>query len=228
MNQLLQLNEHIEYTMWSVFGHLPGVLPEDRTSSVNEVESLLAVLEDSGVTVRGLYRLSGMRAGADWLVWWHAPTITALQDAYNLLRKTRLGAASTPVWSTVGVHRIAEFNQEHIPAYMRGVEPGRFLTVYPFVRSYEWYLLPDSERREMLVNHGATAREFGDVISNTVAAFGLGDYEWVLALEAEQLHRLVDLMRAFRHTEARRHVREETPFYTGERTTPAALITDLP
>ena len=169
-----------------------------------------------------------MRAGADWLVWWHAPTITALQDAYNLLRKTRLGAASTPVWSTVGVHRIAEFNQEHIPAYMRGVEPGRFLTVYPFVRSYEWYLLPDAERREMLVNHGATAREFGDVISNTVAAFGLGDYEWVLALEAEQLHRLVDLMRAFRHTEARRHVREETPFYTGERTTPAALITDLP
>ena len=28
---------------------------------------------------------------------------------------------------------------------------------------------------------------------------------------------LVDVMRAFRNTEARLHVREETPFYTGRR-----------
>ena len=80
----------------------------------------------------------------------------------------------------------------------------------------------------MLADHGAAAKDFPDVISNTVAAFALGDYEWLLALEADQLHRLVDLMRSFRHTEARRHVRVETPFYTGERLSVAALITDLP
>lgn len=80
----------------------------------------------------------------------------------------------------------------------------------------------------MLSTHGAAAHEFPDVISNTVASFALGDYEWILALEANQLHRLVDLMRAFRHTTARRHVREETPFYTGERTTLTMLINDLP
>jgi hydrogen peroxide-dependent heme synthase len=224
----LQLNERIEYTMWSVFQHTPGKLPENRTAAIDETEALLVFLGDSSVSVRGLYRISGMRAGADWMIWWHAPTITALQDAYNALRKTRWGAASTPVWSSVGVHRTAEFNREHVPAYLRGEEPGRFLTVYPFVRSYEWYLLPDNERRDMLAHHGAAAKEFRDVISNTVAAFGLGDYEWILALEAEHLHRLVDLQRAFRHTDARRHVREEIPFFTGERTTPTTLIRDLP
>lgn len=228
MTDLLHLNDRIEYTMWSVFSHAPGVLPEERADAIDETEGLFAYLTDRGITIRGVYRLSGIRADADWMIWWHAPTITDLQDAYNLLRKTAWGKASTPVWSTVGVHRIAEFNQAHIPAYLRGVEPARFLTVYPFVRSYEWYLLPEAERRQMLTDHGAAARDFPDVISNTVAAFTLGDYEWVLALEADQLHRLVDMMRAFRHTEARRHVREETPFHTGERTTLVALITDLP
>lgn len=224
----LHPNDRIEYTMWSVFAHAPGGLPDDRAGTVEEVEGLFAALDGRGVTIRGLYRLSGMRAEADWLIWWHAPAITDLQDAYNLLRRTTWGAASTAVWSAVGVHRVAEFNQAHIPAYLRGVEPARFLAVYPFVRSYEWYLLPDAERREMLVNHGAAATDFPDVISHTVSAFALGDYEWVLALEADELHRLVDVMRAFRRTDARRHVREETPFHTGERTTAAALITDLP
>ena len=224
----LHLNDRIEYTMWSVFAHNPGVLPEERGDTINETVALFADLADRGITIRGVYRLSGMRAGADWLIWWHAPTITDLQNSYNLLRKTAWGKASEPVWSTVGVHRIAEFNLAHIPAYLRGVDPARFLTVYPFVRSYEWYLLPEGERSKMLADHGAAAKDFPDVISNTVAAFALGDYEWLLALEADQLHRLVDLMRSFRHTEARRHVRVETPFYTGERLSVAALITDLP
>lgn len=224
----LYLNDKIEYTMWSVFANRPEVLSTDRMTVVDEAEALLADLRGRGVTIRGIYRISGLRADADWMIWWHAPTITDLQDGYERLRKTVWGRASAPVWSTVGVHRIAEFNATHIPAYLRGIEPARYLTVYPFVRSTEWYLLPESERREMLIDHGAAAKDYPDVISNTVAAFALGDYEWILALEADELHRLVDLMRTFRYTEARRHMHEEVPFYTGERTTPAALISALP
>ena len=51
----------------------------------------------------------------------------------------------------------------------------------------------------------------------TVASFALGDYEWILALEADDVTDLVDLMRHLRATEARRHVREEVPFFTGRR-----------
>ncbi len=91
------------------------------------------------------------------------------------------------------------------------------MTVYPFVRSYEWYLLPDDERRGMLGEHGRKGSEFTQVLANTVASFALGDYEWILALEAPELVDLVDLMRHLRQTDARRHVREEIPFYTGRR-----------
>ena len=69
------------------------------------------------------------------------------------------------------------------------------------MRSYEWYLLEESERRRMLAEHGQMAREYPDVRANTVASFALGDYEWMLAFEADELHRIVDLMRHLRGSE---------------------------
>jgi chlorite dismutase len=122
----------------------------------------------------------------------------------------------------------AEFNKSHVPAFIAGEEAHKYVCVYPFVRSYEWYLLPDDERRKMLADHGMEARDYPDVRANTVPAFALGDYEWILAFEADELHRIVDLMRHLRSTEARRHVREEVPFYTGTKVDPTDLITNLP
>src|SRR5699024_12718617 len=106
-------------------------------------------------------------------------------------------------------------------------DPKAFVCVYPVVRSYEWYLLPDEERRKMLADHGKEARDYPDVRANTVPAFGLGDYEWVLAFEADELHRIVDLMWRMRYTEARRHERVEIPFYTGRRVAIGDLVQRL-
>ena len=153
------------------------------------------------------------------MVWWHAETVEEVQGAYQRFRASDLGRHLLPVWSVVGLHRPAEFNRGHVPAFLMHEEPGSYLCVYPFVRSYDWYLLPDAERRTMLRDHGLAARDYADVRANTVASFALGDYEWLLAFEAQELHRIVDLMRDLRATEARRHVREETPFFTGPRTT---------
>ena len=84
------------------------------------------------------------------------------------------------------------------------------------------------ERRALLAEHGKLAREYPDVRANTVASFALGDYEWLLAFEADELHRIVDLMRHLRSSETRRHVREEVPFYTGTRRELGELINALP
>jgi chlorite dismutase len=128
----------------------------------------------------------------------------------------------------MALHRPAEFNKSHVPAFLNDEEPRAYVCVYPFVRSSEWYLLPDEERRAMLAEHGKMARGFPDVRANTVASFALGDYEWMLAFEADELHRIVDLMRELRASTARRHVREEVPFYTGSRKPVAELVAALP
>jgi len=154
--------------------------------------------------------------------------VETVQEAYHALRRTALGRRLRPVWSVVGIHRPAEFNKGHVPAFMAGEEPRGYLCLYPFVRSYDWYLLPDEERRAMLVEHGMAARGYPDVRANTVSSFALGDYEWLLAFEADELHRMVDLMRELRAVEARRHVREEIPFYTGPRVALSELVASLP
>ena len=224
-----ELNSTLRYLMFSVFAVSPGELGEDRAEVTEEAAAFFKAQEERGVVVRGLYDVAGLRADADFMFWTHAETIEALQATYSDFRRTTaLGRISDPVWSSVALHRPAEFNKSHVPAFIAGEDPGDYICVYPFVRSYEWYLLPDEERRQMLSEHGMAARGYKDVRANTVPAFALGDYEWILAFEAPELDRIVDLMRDLRATDARRHTREETPFFTGPRVTVENLVAKLP
>lgn len=220
-----ELNNVIRYTMWSVFRVAnPGTVGDQAAA---EVQDLLDQAAQKDVTTRGAYDVAGLRADADYMFWWHAPTSDDLQEVYTRFRRTALGRASEPVWSQMALHRPAEFNKSHIPAFLADEEPRAYVCVYPFVRSYEWYLLPDEERRAMLAEHGKMARDYPDVRANTVSSFALGDYEWMLAFEADELHRIVDLMRHLRGAKARLHTREEVPFYTGRRKPVAELVAGL-
>ena len=173
-----ELNATIRYVMFSAFAVQPGALGYDeeaRAAVVDETATFLKRHEDTGVVVRGIYDVAGMRADADFMFWTHAERVESLQALYSDFRRTTmLGRATRPVWSSVALHRPAEFNKSHIPA------------------------------------------------------FALGDYEWILAFEAPELHRIVDLMRDLRATEARRHVREEIPFFTGPRVGVEELVARLP
>ena len=223
-----EVNQVVRYTMWSVFRLREPLGDTDRAPLAGEVSDLFGELAGKDLVVRGAYDVGGLRADADVLVWWHAPSADDLQEAYHRFRGTALGARLDPVWSQAALHRPAEFNKSHIPAFLAQEEPRSYVCVYPFVRSYEWYLLPDEERRAMLAEHGMMARDYPDVRANTVASFALGEYEWILAFEADELYRIVDLMRHLRGSAARRHVREEVPFYTGRRKPVEELVAALP
>jgi peroxiredoxin len=226
--RLRDLNATVRYTMWSVFRASSSLGLASREELAGEVDGLFEQLSAKDIVVRGTYDVSALRADADLMVWWHAPSADALQEGYQRLRRTRLAAHLEPVWSVMALHRPAEFNKSHVPAFLAGEEARAYVCVYPFVRSYEWYLLPDEERRDLLAEHGKMARGYPDVRANTVASFALNDYEWILAFEADELHRIVDLMRDLRASGARRHVREEIPFYTGRRRPMAEIVATLP
>src|ERR1700721_2448289 len=223
-----ELNELIRYTMWAVFTVTDrDALDAARGDAATELTDLLDQAKGKGIVTRGCYDLQGMRADADYMLWWVAPTSDELQKRYGNFRRTKLGRAAAPGWSAMALHRPAEFNKGHIPAFLAEEAPKNYVCVYPFVRSYEWYLLDPAERRKLRAERGVMAREYPDVRANTVASFSLNDYEWILAFEADELHRIVDLMRHLRGAEARRHTRVEIPFYTGRRKPPAELVASL-
>jgi chlorite dismutase len=209
--------ETLGYTLWTVLRRDPSTPYVPSAEHASDLDEIVARLAERDVTVRGFYDISGIKADSDIMIWLHGSIPEDLQWGYRELLRSELLTTLLPVWNALGMHREAEFSKDHSPAFMRGKDPETWLTVYPFVRSYEWYLLPDEERREMLRDHGMKGSVHRQVLTNTVASFSLGDYEWILALEAPELVQLVDLMRDLRYTEARRHVREEVPFYTGRR-----------
>lgn len=205
----------LHFTAWAVYARVDGI--ERLEQDAEEFDAAVAQLESDGVTLRGLYDVSGMREGADLMLWVHGPSFEVLQSALRRLRRTGLLAGTELAFSYFGVHREAEFAKDHSPAFARNTEPSEWLTVYPFVRSYDWYTLDPKERGKMLRDHGILGRDFPMVQANTVASFALGDWEWIIALEAPEVIDLVDMMRHLRYTDARQHVRDEVPFYTGRR-----------
>ncbi|WP_061961699.1 hydrogen peroxide-dependent heme synthase [Demequina flava] len=212
------------FTLFSVLDGFLDAPDEELAEVVEHFDAAVEELTEHDVVLRGIYDVSGMRADGTVMLWLHGPDLADLQLALRELRATELLADTKLTWSAAGVHRPAEFNKAHVPGFLRGERARDWMTVYPFVRSYDWYLLPEAERSAMLRDHGMKGAAYKGVVANTVSAFALGDYEWLLPMEADDVLDLVDMMRALRDTEARRHVREEVPFYTGRRIETAEAV----
>ncbi|HSJ51451.1 MAG TPA: hydrogen peroxide-dependent heme synthase [Actinomycetota bacterium] len=214
------------YAMYPCFKASAAVRELDADDAAREVEHLFKGWEGA-VTVRGVYSTVGFRADTDLMLWLVGPSPDAVQDALVAFRRTEAGRALDPAWAFTGVVKPAEFTADHAPAFVRGEAPRRYACVYPFVRTPEWYLLPREERAALLRDHGEMGREFPDVLANTTSAFGINDWEWILAFEADELDRIVDCIRRLREAEARRFTKEEVPFVTGIRKDVRAALADL-
>jgi hydrogen peroxide-dependent heme synthase len=214
------------YAYYPVFKATKSFRELDVDDAAQEVENLFKEWAD-GVLVRGVYSTVGFRADADLMLWLVGPSPDSVQDALVAFGRTQAGRALDLVWSFIGVVKPAEFTADHAPAFVKGEPPKRFLNVYPFVRTPEWYLLPSEERAALLRQHGEIGREFPDVLANTTSAFGINDWEWILAFEADQLERITDCIRRLREAEARRYTKVETPFVTGIRKDVRAAFADL-
>ncbi len=222
------MTEDLIFTTYPVFRLVPDRLPETvRDVAAKEITELLDDWGDR-VETRGIYSTVGFRADSDLMLWWVARSADDLQGITAAFRKTQLGRALEQREIFFGLVRPAEFSKDHQPAFVQGKEPKRYLCVYPFVRTPDWYLLAPEERGLLLREHGMAGREFPDVLANTTSSFGLGDYEWILAFEADGPERIVELIRRLRATEARRYTKLEVPFFTGTRKSVEEVLEDLP
>lgn len=214
------------YALYPCFTSDAGFGELDLDDAAQEVENLVKRW-DGAVTVRGLYSTAGFRADTDLMVWLVGPSPDAVQDALVGFRRTEAGRRLRLTWSFMGVVKAAEFTADHAPAFVRGEPPKRYACVYPFVRTPEWYLLPPEERAALLREHGEMGREFPEVLANTTSAFGINDWEWILAFEADELDQIVDCIRRLREAQARRFTKEEVPFVTGIRKDVRGVFADL-
>lgn len=193
---------------------------------VYEAEILFKEWADR-VTLRGAYSTVAFRPDDRMMMWWVARSSDDIQDLMVAFRRTGLGRRLEQSHAFLGLVRPAEFTPDHAPAFVKGEAPRKYLCVYPFVRTPEWYLLAPEERSALLLEHGQIGRTFPQVLANTTSAFGLSDWEWILAFEADELESIVGCIRELRTAGARRFTKEEVPFVTGIRKELAAVARDL-
>ncbi|HEV2756537.1 MAG TPA: hydrogen peroxide-dependent heme synthase [Actinomycetota bacterium] len=212
------------YVYYSAF-RAPADPPPSLVDAAHEAET--ALKEVGELEVRGVYSAVGFRPDADLAMWWVADSMDTVQTALAGFRRSALGRCLEQTYAFAGVHRPPEVAKDHVPAFLQGTPPGKYVCIYPFVRSLDWYLIDKAERGKLLREHGEMGREFPGVLANTTSGFGLGDWEWILAFESDELTEIVDCLRRLRDAEARRFTKEDTPFVTGIRKTMSEAVHDV-
>ena len=163
------------------------------------------------------YSTIGLRAEGDLLLWRMADEIDAVEESAADLLAAGIGRWLTPAISMIGLTRPSQYvkrptTQEQ--SLFTG-ERSRYLVVYPFVKSVEWYLAPADERQEVMRGHMKVGHAYPQVRQLLAYSFGLDDQEFIVAYETDDLVAFQDLVRELRETESRRSTMRDTPIVTG-------------
>jgi len=166
------------------------------------------------------YSTVGLRPETDFMLWRIADSLDLLQEMSRQLNRTALGAYLTTPYSFVAMTKRSIYVDKHVHPGQEGrraaIVPGeyRYLFVYPFVKTRDWFLLPIERRQEMMDVHIKVGHQFPSVKLNTTYSFGLDDQEFVVAFESDKPADFVDLVMALRETEGSRFTLRDTPIIT--------------
>lgn len=180
-----------------------------KEEAAKEFANLIEVA-NTKIKVR-VYSTVGLRADADLLVWMVSDTIEKTQVMTSKIYSTVLGKYLTPSHVFLSASRPSVYSSKVTPGFMTDEEPMKYVIVYPFVKSREWYLLPFEERKKMMEEHIMVGRKFPQVRLNTTYSFGLDDQDFMLAFETPELAAFQELIIQLRETRVSKYVVRDTP-----------------
>ncbi|MEX2135534.1 MAG: chlorite dismutase family protein [Chloroflexota bacterium] len=196
----------------------PAWRRQAATEREAEIAAFCAAAERSQARVmQHAYSTIGLRAEGDLLLWRMADRIEEIEETAADLLASGIGRWMTPAISMIGLTRPSQYvkrpsSQEQ--SLFSG-ERSRYLVVYPFVKSVDWYLTPAEERQEVMKGHMRVGHRFPQVRQLLAYSFGLDDQEFIVAYETDELVAFQDLVRELRETESRRSTVRDTPIITG-------------
>lgn len=217
------------YTVFWLYQSDPAWRTRPETERARGREEFVSVLERHGhdVQLRGAYSTVGFRADVDLILWLVTDDLDAFQRLAGDLSRTALGASLTMRYAYLGLAAASQYDPEHGPAFLKGTPPRKYLSVYPFVKTPEWYLLSYEQRRDLMKVHGELGREFPSILTNTVSSFGIADQEFIVALEDDDPAVLVKMVQRLRGAEVRIYTKLDTPIFLGRLKDPAGALRDL-
>jgi peroxiredoxin len=187
-----------------------------REQSVRELTSLI---EESApeVELRAAYSATGFVAGVDLILWVVATDLSCIQQLGARIGRSCAAGSLELKHAYIGAAAASQYDPNHGPAFLRGLPPKRYLSVYPFSKTPAWYLLPFEERRALMVEHGRMGAEYPTILTNTVNSFGIADQEFIVALEDDDPNNLIKMVQRLRSAAVRVYTQLDTPVFLGLR-----------
>jgi chlorite dismutase len=191
--------------------------PERQEAKKSFVEAVEA-FEKEGILLA--YSTLGFKAGADLMLWRISYDLDSFQRMDSRILKSGLGPYVDQSASYLAMTKRSLYIDKHQHDGQDGnrmaIVPGRgkYIFIYPFVKSREWYLLSKEERQRIMDEHIRVGNLYPSVKLNTTYSFGLDDQDFVVAFEGDQPQDFLDLVMALRETEGSKYTVRDTPIYT--------------
>lgn len=225
----MEQQPRFEYTAFWLFERRDNWREQVHGSWDAAVEEFAGVLEapGEGVTLRGIYSSIGLRPDVDMIIWVHAPKLEQLTELAVRLDQTAIGRGLRRAQGYIGAAGMSQYDPNHGPAFLKGIASKRYLSVYPFTKTPDWFLLDFAERRRLMLEHGEMGREFPEILTNTVNSFGVQDQEFIVALEDDDPNQLIKMVQKLRGAEVRKWTAVDTPIYLGQQKAIREVLADI-
>ncbi len=179
-----------------------------KEESAKEVEN---IIKNSQIMFRS-YSTLGLRDDAEFLLWFASESVEQIQDVISKVYLTIFGKYIIPTHVYLSSTRpsiYAKGSGSH--GWLAGSEQKKYVVVYPFVKTREWYLLPLEKRKAMMDEHIEVGKKYPQVLLNTTYSFGIHDEDFMLAFETDDLHAFQDLIMELREARVSAYIKVDTP-----------------
>lgn len=185
------------------------------------VNRWVARMDQQGDVILNTYSMGGIRAEVDMMIWFISESLDLHQqfsaELHSADLRRYLQCVTRYLSQTKRSSYVVKLDPEHSEAESRfRIVPGqrRYIFVYPFVKTREWYLLSKQARQGIMDEHIEIGTKYRSVKLNTTYSFGLDDQEFVVAFESDNPSDFLDLVQELRETESSRYTLRDTPIYT--------------
>ena len=185
----------------------------DTAQRAQDKREFIAACEDFGADhLVQSFSLVGTRGDADLMLVAETENLDRIHEFHVVLGQSGLMKWCTQPYSFLGMRKGSEYSEDKrlVPRPFR----GKYLFVYPFVKTRPWYALPAEERHRVMQDHIRIGKEYPNVDNHTTYCFGLDDQEFVVAFDADDPAEFLDLVQELRATESSAYTESETPIFT--------------
>lgn len=195
-----------------------------KEESAKEVEQ---VIRNSGIKCR-TYSTLGLRDDAEFLLWFAADSVEEIQAVISKIYLTVFGKYIVPSHVYLSSTRPSIYaKMGRTISFVAGDESKKYVIVYPFIKTREWYLLPLEQRKKMMDEHIEVGHKYPHILLNTTYSFGIHDEDFMLAFETDDLHSFQDLIMELRETQVSAYVQQDTPMIVCVKKDIISLVSSL-